>query len=64
MNADKLLKRYRIDDPDRFHLADVDPADTAEFDFDKHGAEALMAADIDRLRDLQERLYAGNEWSC
>jgi PPK2 family polyphosphate:nucleotide phosphotransferase len=63
MNADKLLKRYRIDDPDRFHLADVDPADTAEFDFDKHGAEALMAADIDRLRDLQERLYAGNEWS-
>jgi PPK2 family polyphosphate:nucleotide phosphotransferase len=58
-----MLKRYRIDDPDRFRLSDFDPADTSGFDFDKSAAQEMMKKDIDRLRDLQERLYAENRWS-
>jgi PPK2 family polyphosphate:nucleotide phosphotransferase len=63
MKIAKILKRYRIDDPERFRLADWDPADTSKLDFDKDDAEALMKKDIDRLRDLQERLYAQNQWA-
>jgi PPK2 family polyphosphate:nucleotide phosphotransferase len=63
MKIEKLIKRYRIDDPDRFRLSDFDPADTSNLDFDKNGAEAMMAKDIDRLRGLQERLYAENRWA-
>ncbi len=63
MKIEKMLKHYRIDDPDRFRLSDFDPADTSGLDFDKSGAEAMMKEDIDRMRDLQERLYADNRWS-
>jgi PPK2 family polyphosphate:nucleotide phosphotransferase len=63
MKIAKMIKRYRIDDPERFRLSEFDPADTSKLDFDKSGAEAMMAKDIDRLRDLQERLYAQNQWA-
>jgi len=56
-------KHYRIDDPERFRLSAFDPADTSELDFDKSGAEAMMAKDIDHLRDLQERLHAQDQWA-
>jgi PPK2 family polyphosphate:nucleotide phosphotransferase len=63
MKTAKFIKRYRVDDSDHFRLADCDPADTSDLDFDKDDAEAMMAKDIDLLRDLQERLYAQNQWA-
>jgi PPK2 family polyphosphate:nucleotide phosphotransferase len=63
MNSAKLVKRYRIDDPGRFRLADHDPADTAGLAMDKNEAKSLLATDIKRLVDLQERLYAEGRWA-
>jgi PPK2 family polyphosphate:nucleotide phosphotransferase len=63
MKLEKLIKRFRIDDPDHFRLASVDPGDTGGLDLDKDEAKAVLAEDLDRLSDLQERLYADNQWS-
>jgi PPK2 family polyphosphate:nucleotide phosphotransferase len=63
MNSSKLIKRYRIDDPDRFRLADYDPADTAGMEMDKLEAKSILEQDIRRLVDLQERLYAHRRWA-
>ena len=49
MNITKLLRRFRIDDPEKFQLASFDPADTGEIDVDKNEAKALLADDIKRL---------------
>ncbi len=63
MNFAKILKRYRIDDPDRFRLASIDPADTGGLDLDKDDAKALLEEDNERLEELQERLYAHDRWA-
>jgi PPK2 family polyphosphate:nucleotide phosphotransferase len=63
MKPAKILKRLRIDDPDRFRLASIDPADTFGLDLDKGEAKAMLADDIKRLSELQERLYAHDQWS-
>jgi hypothetical protein len=44
MTPSKLVKRLRIDDPDRFRLAAFDPADTGGLD--KDDAQALLADDV------------------
>src|SRR4030081_2440872 len=62
MNITKLLRRFRIDDPENFQLASFDPADTGGIDVDKNEAKALLAADIKRLAQLQKRLYADGHW--
>src|SRR3984893_1822039 len=63
MNITKLLKHLRINDPEHFRLASVDPADTGGIDLDKDEAKALLAADIKRLAQLQKRLYADGHWA-
>jgi len=63
MKLEKLLRQFRIDDPGRFRLASFDPADTGGLDLDKDEAKAMLRADLDRLSDLQERLYADDRWS-
>jgi PPK2 family polyphosphate:nucleotide phosphotransferase len=63
MKSAKLIKRYRIDDPERFRLDDCDPADTGGLDLDRDGFKSMLAEDIKRLFDLQERLYAHDRWS-
>src|SRR5712692_1794245 len=63
MNFEKILKRYRIDDPDRFRLASVDAADTGGLDLDKDDAKTMLAQDSERLADLQQRLYAHDRWA-
>jgi PPK2 family polyphosphate:nucleotide phosphotransferase len=63
MNSFKPVKRYRVDDPDHFKLDDFDPADTGGLDLDKDSINAMLAEDIKRLFDLQERLYAHDRWS-
>jgi PPK2 family polyphosphate:nucleotide phosphotransferase len=55
VHAPDLVSRYRVS-PGRFELADHDPADTAGLD--RECARTLLAADVERLRSLQERLFA------
>jgi PPK2 family polyphosphate:nucleotide phosphotransferase len=57
----KILNHYRVDAPERFHLASVDCADTG--DLDKDTAVSVLADNVKRLSDLQARLYAQNQWA-
>jgi PPK2 family polyphosphate:nucleotide phosphotransferase len=58
-----LIKRFRIDDPERFRLAPFDPADTGGLALDKEAAGAMLARDAERLAQLQDRLYAHGQWA-
>jgi PPK2 family polyphosphate:nucleotide phosphotransferase len=63
MKLDQIAKRFRIDKPEAFKLATHDPDDTAGLSIDKGEAKDLLKEGIERLSDLQERLYADNRWS-
>jgi PPK2 family polyphosphate:nucleotide phosphotransferase len=56
-----LLKHYRVDAPDRFALKSVDCGDTRAID--KDAAQSVLADDVKRLSDLQQRLYAEDRWA-
>jgi len=56
-----ILKHYRVDAPDRFQLKSVDCADTGAID--KDAAQSMLADDVQRLSDLQRRLYAEDRWA-
>jgi PPK2 family polyphosphate:nucleotide phosphotransferase len=58
-----LEKVYRVTDGKRFRLRDFDPDDTRGLEFGKKEAEALLARGIERMRELQERLYAQDRWA-
>lgn len=58
MNLDRLAKRFRIAKPDKFRLSEHDPAESGGSDFEKKEAERMLAEAIERLRELQECLYA------
>jgi PPK2 family polyphosphate:nucleotide phosphotransferase len=58
----KFLGRYRVDDGRRFRLARIDPGDVHHIT-DRDRAEELLGEGVERLRDLQERLYAQNRWA-
>jgi PPK2 family polyphosphate:nucleotide phosphotransferase len=57
-----LVRRYRVTDGSSFALKDIDPAETPGLD-DKDQAASLLQESIERMRELQERLYAQNRWS-
>jgi PPK2 family polyphosphate:nucleotide phosphotransferase len=63
MKAAKLIKRFRVAGADKFRLSDYDPADTGGLDMEKDAAKALLDTGVQRLSDLQERLYADDRWS-
>src|SRR5215211_7109805 len=63
MKLAKIIKRFRIDKPEKFSLGDFDPSDTCGLDIEKAEAKAMLADGVDRLADLQEKLYAQNRWS-
>jgi len=63
MNSEQLVNRYRVQNAKKFKLRDYDPADTAGLRIDKKKARKALAKDIERLSDLQERLYAQDRWS-
>ena len=63
MKLDQIAKRYRVDQPDKFKIADHDPADCCGLTMDKDDAKALLQEGVERLAELQERLYADNRWS-
>jgi PPK2 family polyphosphate:nucleotide phosphotransferase len=62
MKTAQLVKRYRVDDPRKFHLAKYNPDDA--WKLDKAAAKKLLDADLERLTELQERLYAENRWAA
>jgi len=63
MSLAKALRRFRIDKPDKFRLADFDPADTCGLDLQKAEAKAMLADGVQRLAALQEKLYAQDRWA-
>jgi PPK2 family polyphosphate:nucleotide phosphotransferase len=63
MNSEQLVKRYRVENAKKFKLRDYDTADTAGLRIDKKKAKKALAKDIERLSELQERLYAEDRWS-
>jgi PPK2 family polyphosphate:nucleotide phosphotransferase len=54
--------RYRVEPGEAFSLSDHDPADTASY-ADREEAEADLAGLVERIADLQARLYAEEERS-
>jgi PPK2 family polyphosphate:nucleotide phosphotransferase len=63
MSLEKALRRFRIDKPHKFRLADHDSADTCGLDIEKAEAKAMLASGVERLAALQEKLYAQNQWA-
>ena len=58
----KFIERYRVDDGKGFRLRDHDPRDSHGIQ-SKTEAEKLLAKDVVRLADLQEKLYAQDKWA-
>jgi PPK2 family polyphosphate:nucleotide phosphotransferase len=63
MKIGHILRATRIDDPKKFRLAGCDTAHTHGIDLDKEAAKQHLADDVERLRDLQERLHAQDRWA-
>ena len=63
MKLAKIIKHCRIDKPEKFKLADFDPAETFGLSTDIEQVHAILADGVARLEDMQERLYAHGHWS-
>jgi PPK2 family polyphosphate:nucleotide phosphotransferase len=57
-----LAQRYRVDDGKKFRLKDFEADDTWKFK-DKEHAGDLLEHSLEKLAELQGRLYAQNEWA-
>ena len=54
---------YRVTDGDKFRLKKIDPDDTGDLEAeDKPRAKEVLALGVETLADLQERLYAQDQW--
>src|SRR5579862_6708574 len=62
MKTGKLANTFRIEDGKKFRLKDVDPAYTGHWKSKEH-AEAALAEGIVRTAELQEKLYAQDNWA-
>jgi PPK2 family polyphosphate:nucleotide phosphotransferase len=58
-----IIDRYRVTSGNGFRLKDHDPADTAGHLLAKPQAAAMLAHGVQRLAELQEKLYAQNAWA-
>jgi PPK2 family polyphosphate:nucleotide phosphotransferase len=58
MKAAEIARRFRIDKPDTFRLADHDCGGTGGLDIGKKDAKAMLEDGVKTLSELQERLYA------
>jgi PPK2 family polyphosphate:nucleotide phosphotransferase len=63
MKLEHIAVRFRIDRPDKFHLSKHDPAECCGLTVDKKEAQAMLADGIERLAELQQRLYADDRRS-
>jgi PPK2 family polyphosphate:nucleotide phosphotransferase len=62
-NLARTAESYRVVPGKRFRLASSDPADTGGLGITKKQATAILAAGVEKLADLQTRLYAQDRWS-
>src|SRR5262247_1372473 len=61
--ARKLAKPFRVTD-DRFRLKDIDPDDTLDLTSeDKPRAKEALSMGVEVLAELQDRLYAQDNWA-
>jgi PPK2 family polyphosphate:nucleotide phosphotransferase len=58
----KLQEAYRVDHGKDFRLKDYDPADIRD-DYDKQQAEELLHENLRLMQELQDKLYAQNQWA-
>jgi len=58
----QAFKQFRVDPDQKFKLKDRDPADTAGFQSRKEAKQRLVEG-IEKLRELQEKLYAYDRWA-
>ena len=63
MKLAKIVKHCRIDKPEKFKLADIDPAETFGLSTDIDEVRAVLAEGVARLGDMQERLFAHARWA-
>ena len=62
--AKKYSEPFRITDGKSFRLKQVDPANTLSFDSDdKSKAQQALAAGVELLSELQDKLYAQDRWA-
>ncbi|ALA18840.1 MULTISPECIES: polyphosphate kinase 2 family protein [unclassified Chelatococcus] len=62
-DIDALLAPFRITDGSKFRLSKYDPHDTNGFDISKAVAKEKLDEGISHMREMQEKLFAQNEWS-
>jgi len=58
----KLAHKFRVDNGKHFRLKDYDPAETGHWKSKEHAAEMLLEQ-VSRTADLQDKLYAQDEWA-
>ncbi len=63
-NARKLARAFRVSDGKNFHLKDYDPGETLNFTSeDKPRAKEALATGVAALAELQDKLYAQDQWA-
>ena len=62
MKTDKLAHTFRVESGKHFRLEDIDPADTGHWKSKEHAEEALIQG-VARTADLQDKLYAQDNWA-
>jgi PPK2 family polyphosphate:nucleotide phosphotransferase len=62
MKTDKLAKTFRVESGKHFRLKDFDPADTGHWHSKENATEALQQG-IARTAELQDKLYAQDNWA-
>jgi PPK2 family polyphosphate:nucleotide phosphotransferase len=59
----RIAESYRVRPGKKFRIASCDPADNGGLDISKKKAAALLSDGVEKLADLQTRLYAQDRWS-
>ncbi|MFZ1138140.1 MAG: polyphosphate kinase 2 family protein [Candidatus Sulfotelmatobacter sp.] len=62
MKTDKLPKTFRVESGKHFSLKNFDPADTGHWKSKEHAEEALLLG-VARTAELQDKLYAQDNWA-
>jgi len=62
VTSGKLVKPFRVEDGKHFRLKDHDPAHTAGVD-SKEEAKQLLEEGVAKLAELQDKLYAEDQWA-
>jgi PPK2 family polyphosphate:nucleotide phosphotransferase len=63
MKLGKIVKHCRIDKPGKFKLAEHDPAERFGLSTDIEDVKPILAEGMNRLSEIQERLYADGRWA-